>query len=61
MDCIIFNVGENEKRFLEELAKRYNTTTDDVIREAIQEYWSDDYYDFFKVADTPQTDCEETE
>lgn len=60
MDCIIFNVGENEKRFLEELAKRYNITTDDVIREAIQEYWSDDYYDFFKkVADTPQTERSE--
>ena len=57
MTSITINVGENEKKFLMRLSEKYNASIEELIREAIQEYWEEEYYSFFKrVADTPQTE-----
>lgn len=33
-------VGESQKKLLQEMAKRYDTTVDALIREAIYEYYA---------------------
>lgn len=48
MVIISMKVGESEKNFLQELAEKHNCTIDEIVREAIQEYWGEEYYEYFE-------------
>ena len=47
MVIISMKVGERERDFLQGLAEKHNCTIDEIVREAIQEYWREECYDYF--------------
>lgn len=48
MVTIPVKFGERERDFLQELAEKYNCTIDEIVREAIQEYWREECYEHSK-------------